>query len=161
MRYVYFLLFVLGLSISTPSIGHAKVSPMGLTLSELKSAVANDKNVSTPLEKGYSSDYRFWESYGDLNVEIQIWISKNKVRKTQWVYGGESVNSNSDSKKEFERLKNEFTDKLGKPTLDSRTKDGYVAGWDNNKIITTLSLELPTTKYGLPILKVIQTMKYS
>lgn len=159
MKHFYFLLLVFGLAIVTQSLGHAKVSPMGLNLSELKTAAAKDKNVSSPLEKGYSSDYRFWESYGDLNAEIQIWISKNTVTKAQWVYGGESVNSNSGSKKEFDRLKIEYTDKLGKPTLDSRTKDWYVAGWDNNKIITTLSLELPTTKYGLPILKVIQTMK--
>lgn len=161
MRYVYFLLLLFGLTITTYSLGHAKVSPIGLTLSKLKTAVANDKDVSSPLEKGYSSDYRFWESYGDLNAEIQIWISKNKVIKAQWVYGGEGVNSDSGSKKEFDRLKNEFTDKLGKPTLDTRTKDGYVAGWTNDMIITTLSLELPNTKYGLPILKVTQTIKAS
>jgi len=159
MSYLKLLLLVIGIIIVTQSLAYAGVSPVGLTLSELKKAIANDKDVSTPLEKGYSSDYRYWENYGELHAEVQVWISNNKVTKAQWVYGGDSLKTSPGSKREFDRLKNEFTKKYGKPILDTRTKDGYVTGWDNNEIAIVLGLELPTTKYGLPILKVIEIVK--
>lgn len=161
MSFLKLILAVLTLIIFSQTLVHAKVSPVGLTLSELKTAIAKDKDASSPLEKGYSSDYRFYENYGNLNSEIQIWVSNNKVIKAQWVYGGKSVNTSPASKKEFDRMKKEFTEKYGKPILDTRTKDGYVTGWDNNEIAIVLGLELPTTKYGLPILKVIETVKGS
>lgn len=110
------------------------------------------------IQENYSGGYDYWEKYNGISTEVNIWADNGKVVKSQRVLTGSEVNTVAGAKKVFNDLKNKFDNRFGVSNL-LKASDGQVAMWDTDNIAVALSLELPQTKFGLPIVKIVEVLK--
>ncbi len=120
----------------------------------MKDTFGKDKFI----KESYSGDYIYWEKYNGVSTEVIIWLQKDKVVKTQKVLNGSEVNTISGAKNVFNDIKGKHDNQFGKSKL-LKTSDGQVATWNAGKTSILLSLELPQSKYGLPIVKVVEVLR--
>jgi len=159
-----FLILFFFLILSSNSFAECDAK-LGMTYNQYKKILQSCNSVSKDtfgkdkfIKESYSGDYTYWEKYYGVSTEVIIWLQKDKVVKTQKVLNGSEVNTISGAKNVFNNIKDKHDIQFGISKL-IKSSDGQVAMWEADKTSIILSLELPQSKYGLPIVKIVEVLR--